>query len=112
MSLKHPSPELVKAVYAGARWFESVKIEGIREEKVKGDKIMRKDPKAPPLWARFHEIDTGRPFFRGRDGVKKHGIAETETERRNGYAWYGTWGERVAAHHAKWKSERGEGAPR
>ena len=46
------------------------------------------DPTAPPIWARFYEIGTNRPFFCGRDGVKKYSLAEIEHERRIGYAWY------------------------
>ena len=65
-----------------------------------------RDPEAPPLWARFYEIETNRPFFCGRDGVKKYDIAEIESERRNGYAWYGTWGKSVAERYARWSTEQ------
>ena len=102
MSLEQPSPEIIRAVKAGAEWFESAKITGLRSETVNGDKRMVKDPTAPPLWARFYEIETGRPMFCGRDGVKKFDLAEIEAERRNGYAWYGNWGGRVARDYAQW----------
>jgi PelA/Pel-15E family pectate lyase len=107
MSLDDPSPEVARAVEAGARWFEASKIEGIRQVVSGGDKRIVADPQAPPLWARFYEIDTNRPFFCGRDGVKKYALAEIEAERRNGYAWYGNWGARVADRYARWKGERG-----
>src|SRR6185436_1010678 len=94
MSLEKPTPEVIRAVDAGAKWFETAKLTGIRETKVNGNKVIIKDASAPPLWARFYEIGSNRPFFSGRDGVKKYDIAEIEAERRNGYAWYGTWGER------------------
>jgi pectate lyase len=42
-------------------------------------------------------------MFSGRDGVKKYDNSEIESERRNGYSWYGTWGEAVARRHAEWK---------
>ena len=38
MSLDRPGPEVIRAVDAGARWFEKVKLTGIREIKVDGDK--------------------------------------------------------------------------
>ena len=38
---------------------------------------------------RFYEIGTNRPFFCGRDGIKKYSLAEIENERRTGYSWYG-----------------------
>ena len=106
MSLEPPSPEVIRAVKAGAEWFESAKITGLRAETVNGDKRMVKDPAAPALWARFYEIETGRPIFCGRDGVKKFDLAEIESERRNGYAWYGNWGERVAKDYAQWTEKR------
>ena len=47
-----------------------------------------KGPSAPPLWARFYEIETNRPIFTGRDGVVKYNYMEIEAERRNGYGYY------------------------
>jgi PelA/Pel-15E family pectate lyase len=102
MSLNQPTPEVVRAIEAGARWFEKVKLTGIRESRINGDKRIVADPGAPPLWARFYEIPSLRPIFSGRDGVIKYDIAQIEPERRNGYAWYGGWGGKVADHYAKW----------
>ena len=106
MSLEKPSPEVVQAVHAGAKWFEVAKLTGIRQEKIDGDKKIIHDPQSPPLWARFYEIETNRPIFSGRDGVKKYDIAEIESERRNGYAWYGNWGEAVAKRYNQWKEQQ------
>ncbi len=103
MSIENPGPEIIRAVEAGVRWFESVKLTGIRQTYVNGDKVIIKDPNAPPMWARFYEIGTNRPIFSGRDGVKKYDMSEIEAERRNDYAWYGYWGLFVAEDHAKWK---------
>jgi pectate lyase len=110
MSLEDPSPEVVRAIESGVRWFDASKLTGIRQVVVDRDRRIVSDPKAPPLWARFYEIDTNRPFFCGRDGVKKFSMAEIEAERRNGYAWYGEWGSRVASRYARWKAERKETA--
>jgi PelA/Pel-15E family pectate lyase len=106
MSLPEPSPEVVRAVEAGVRWYESARLTGIRQENQGGNKVIVRDPEAPPLWARFYEIETNRPFFCGRDGLKKYDIAEIESERRNGYAWYGTWGNVVAERYARWNTEQ------
>ena len=97
MTLEQPSPEVVRAVKAGVAWFDAAKIEGIRIEKSGGDRKVVKDSSAPPMWARFYEIETNRPFFCDRDGVKKYDISEIGPERRNGYAWYGNWGVAVAS---------------
>jgi pectate lyase len=102
MSLEKPSPEVIRCVKAAAAWFESAKITGIRVDTVNGDRQVNSDSSAPPLWARFYDLKTGRPFFCDRDGVKKSELSEIGKERRNGYAWYGSWGESVASDYAKW----------
>ena len=103
MSVEQPSPAVVRAIAGGAVWFEAAKLTGIRVTKVDGNRVVVADPTAPPLWARFYEIETNRPIFCGRDGVKKATLAEIEAERRNGYAWYGNWGEAVAKQYAAWQ---------
>ena len=45
-----------------------------------------------------------RPIFSGRDSVIKYDIAQIEPERRNGYAWYGGWGAKVAVRCSTWAS--------
>ena len=79
-------------------WLEAVQIRGIRVAEVEAigtpkgtDRILVKDSGAEPMWARFYEIDTNRPIFCGRDGIKKYSLAEIEYERRNGYSWLGYW---------------------
>jgi PelA/Pel-15E family pectate lyase len=108
MSLDKPSPQIIEAIHAGVEWFESAKITGIRQKWIDGDKVIVKDANAPPLWARFCEIETNRPIFSGRDGVKKYDMAEIEAERRNHYGWYGNWGQLVADRYAKWRSTMDE----
>ncbi len=105
MSLEKPSPEIARAIRSGAAWYESAKLTGIKVVTENGDRKVVKDEKAPPLWARFYEIETGRPFFSDRDGVKKYDIAQIGHERRNGYAWYGNWGEAVAKRYSGWMRE-------
>ncbi len=102
MNLERPTPEIVRAVHAGAAWFASAKITGIRIVKTDGDKRAVRDPAAPPLWARFYDLEDGRPIFSDRDGVKKYDFNELGNERRNGYAWYGDWGLRVEKRYAVW----------
>jgi PelA/Pel-15E family pectate lyase len=108
MDLDDPSPEVVRAVRSGVAWFEASTLTGLRLVVADGDRKVVPDPAAPPLWARFYEIDTNRPFFCGRDGVKKYTLAEIERERRAGYAWYGAWGSRVLARYATWKDREVE----
>ena len=102
MSLDSPSPEIVGSVKAGVAWFESAKIQSVRIESVNGDKQVIADATAPPQWARFYDLETGKPFFCDRDGVKKSKLSEIGKERRNGYGWYGAWGDSVLKEYAKW----------
>jgi pectate lyase len=98
MSLDEPRPEAIRAVRAAVAWFESAKLTGIKvilqpdAAAPKGtNKVVVQDPAAAPLWARFYDIKTNKPFFCDRDGVAKPAIADIGYERRNGYAWYGQW---------------------
>lgn len=102
MSIKKPSPPVIAAVKDGVAWFEQAKVEGLRVEKVDGETKVIEDPDAPELWARFYDIETKRPFFCGRDGVKKDKLSEIEAERRNGYTWYGSWGRTVLNQYSSW----------
>ncbi len=101
MRVKDPSPVIKKAVIAAVEWFRLVKIEGYKYVDVaapnepKGkDRVILPDA-GSTIWARFYEIGTNRPFFSGRDSNKKYDVKEIESERRNGYAWYGTWPEKL-----------------
>jgi PelA/Pel-15E family pectate lyase len=71
------------------------------------DRVIVQDPAAPPLWARFYDIETNRPFYCGRDGVKRWSLAEIEFERRSGYNWVGPWGADVAEEYAQWTKRQG-----
>jgi pectate lyase len=102
MTLEKPNPEVIRAVKAGVAWFESAKIEGFRYEKNEDGRTLVEDASGPTLWARFYELETNRPFFCDRDGIPKYSIDEIGEERRNGYSWYGTWGESLLNAYAKW----------
>ncbi len=103
MSLDKPSGEIQKSIRAAVEWYEHSKLTGIRFDKQDGDRRIHRDEGAPPLWARFYEIETNRPIFSGRNGVIKYDISEIEAERRNGYSWYVTSGKRVNDSWSRWK---------
>jgi PelA/Pel-15E family pectate lyase len=64
------------------------------------------DPGAPAVWARFYEIGSNRPLFTGRDGVPRERLDQIEPERRTGYAWYGTWPQRLLEKdYPDWKAK-------
>ncbi|MCL1607556.1 MULTISPECIES: pectate lyase [Mediterranea] len=108
MSIPHPSPEIVAAVKGAVAWFETYAVKDIRVERVpdgspKGDARVVSAP-GNVLWARFYDLETGKPFFCGRDGVKHATLAEIEKERRGGYSWYTNAPQRVLDRYAKWIS--------
>lgn len=111
MSIDNPSPEIITAVNSAVTWFDKVKITGLREDRLvneKGkaiDKKMVPDPDAPPLWARFMELDNNRPFFCDRDGIKKYALYEIGSERRNGYAWYTNEPKEVFKKYERWSKK-------
>lgn len=106
MSIERPSADVVRAVHAGASWFESTKIDGYCYRRGKTEPALIEDPSAPLLWARFYELETNRPVFSDRDGVVKYRIDEIGNERRSGYTWYGVWGSNMLKMYAKWTQGR------
>jgi len=99
-----PSPEIIAAVDSAMKWFQANSVEGIRWERKNGENVVVRDKTAPPIWARFYQIEKMRPIFIGRDGVIKYDVSEIEAERRNGYAWYVDSPADLLADHPKWKA--------
>ena len=113
MSVEKPSKEIVRAVDAAVAWYDRVKITDIRIDEVKDaqapkgkNRVVVKDRKADPLWARFYDLKTQQPLFCDRDGVPKQNLKDIGYERRNGYAWYGNWGLKLLEkEYPQWKKE-------
>lgn len=115
MRIKNPNKEIIDAINSAIEWFEKSKIYGIRvvadkEDSMKSeynarrpDRKVIKDEKAPPIWARYYEIETNKPFFCNRDGIKVYSLAEVLPERRRGYGWYGYWPDEVLKLYSSWK---------
>jgi PelA/Pel-15E family pectate lyase len=87
MDIDRPDARVVAAIQSAVAWFKSAQLNGIRWIEANDRKVVA-DQSAPPLWARFYEIETNRPIFSGRDRVIRYNLAEIEAERRNGYRWY------------------------
>ena len=70
------------------------------------DVVMIEASDAPPIWARFYEPDTNRPFMANRDGKKVFRLADVERERRTGYSWYGHYAMRLLEHdYPLWRNK-------
>lgn len=101
MAQTDPSRQLKDAIKAGVNWLETVKLSGFKVAEVpapgtpKGvDKQLVPD-NTSVIWARYYEIGTNKPFFCDRDGIVKYSMQDIGYERRNGYAWYGTWAKKL-----------------
>ena len=79
------TPEIARSVDAAVAWLQRVRLPDGR-------------------WARFYEIHTNRPIFSGRDGIVRYSLSEIEQERRENYAWYGTWARSIVEReYEQWK---------
>jgi PelA/Pel-15E family pectate lyase len=107
MRLDKPSVRVAEAIAAGVQWYRDSEVHGLRIEWVDGMLKAVPDANAKPLWARFYEIETNRPFFCDRDGIPKYDYNLIDQERSTGYAWYGSWGQDVYNDFAKWKKDWG-----
>ncbi|RYE01581.1 MAG: pectate lyase [Sphingobacteriales bacterium] len=115
MKIEQPSPDVRKAIDSAVEWLRRSRIDGYAYGEVsvpgspKGfDRLPRPDSSST-IWARFYDIDSNRPFFCGRDGVKKWNVTEIEYERRTGYGWYGTWPkELLEKEYPEWKKHNAQ----
>lgn len=107
MEIECPSREVIAAVEDAVAWFRASQITGMRLERFAiapvrfrnhtGTQDVRlvPDPDAPPLWARFYDLESNRPFMANRDGRKVYDLREVELERRTGYSWYGGYAQQL-----------------
>ncbi len=114
MDIDQPSARVVNAVKNAVNWFNESKIEGIRVKTVQAtpdtsrytvsrvDRVVVQDPAAPPIWARFYELQTHRPIFCNRDGKIVYSLAEVARERRSGYGWYTYNPQKVIDRYPAW----------
>jgi len=115
MQIEDPSDEVIRAIEGAVAWFERSKLEGIKLVRVedaakpKGyDHVVVADPTAPPMWARFYDVQTNQPIFCSRDGIPRRTLAEISHERRNGYSWLGYYAQGLLEKDLPaWKRRRG-----
>ena len=118
MELPDPKPTVTAAIESAITWFDSAKIDDLRIEtfpitpvRFEGhtanfDRREVFDEQAAPIWARFYELDTNRPFFCNRDGKKVYRLSDVQLERRSGYGWYGYWPAKLLSKdYPAWKAK-------
>jgi hypothetical protein len=94
MSIEDPSPEVVAAIEGAVAWFEEAKLTGIRVDRIEDDSlpagydlVVVEDETAPPLWARFYDIETSKAIYPDRDGSVYESMNDLSYERRTGYRY-------------------------
>jgi pectinesterase len=107
MDIENPSKEVIAAIEGAVQWFEDHRISGLRVERYineegEKDKVVVEDTTAPDLWARFYDLETGKPYFCDRDGIKKKSLDEIGIERRRGYSWYTSEPDKVIQSYPEW----------
>jgi PelA/Pel-15E family pectate lyase len=100
MSIEKPDAETIRSIHAAVKWLDENKIIGQRWEHKEAKPLA--DVNAPPMWARFYEIGTNKPIFGDRDTSVHYNLSEISEERRNGYGWYTTAGNKVLAKYQVW----------
>jgi PelA/Pel-15E family pectate lyase len=91
MSLPNQTPEVKKAIDGALRYFQEVRVDGMKFDKKDPNGIYILPDPEKTIWYRFYEIGTNKPIFSGRDGIIKHNVNEIELERIQGYSWTGEW---------------------
>ena len=91
MDLNSDDPAVVQSIEAALRWFEETKITGMRFERVGNDRLLLPGADDDAIWARFYDLESGRPVFGDRNGKVYDDVMKISLERRTGYDWYGTW---------------------
>ncbi|ESQ75719.1 pectate lyase [Asticcacaulis sp. AC402] len=108
MSIDNPPPEVVASVEAAVAWLKRSRIEGYRLIDVvlaepvtydyhtaTFDRELVADPAAPPLWARFYDLNDNSVVLANRDSRRVATYGDIHPERRSGYGWYGTWPQKL-----------------
>lgn len=108
MNIDNPSKDIIAAINGAVQWFDNNKIEGIKlktefDKDGKRNRIVVEDKNASPIWARFYDLETNKPYFCSRDGIKRNSLAEISYERRNGYGWYTDAPAEVLNKYPEWR---------
>lgn len=104
LTLPDPPPETVRAIHAAAAWLRAAPLSGKAwpQPAPGGVRALVDQANAPPLWARYYDLSTGRPIFGDRDRTIHNDVAGLSAERRNGYAWFTTAPAKVLANYDAW----------
>lgn len=113
MDLPNPSDEVKTSIKAGVEWLEAHALRGVdfeyftNEDGKRDRRIVQTGDSSIVNWARYYDLETERPFYCDRDGIKRYDFSEVGYERRNGYSWIGDSPLRVIKRYQKWLKKFG-----
>jgi PelA/Pel-15E family pectate lyase len=105
MTIPEPSPELTESIESGLVWMENAQIAGLRRSKVDGKTAYLDDPSSSDIyWARFYDINSGKPVFPGKNGKLYDTFGAMAAENELGYDFYSTLPESIVTNgQKKWR---------
>lgn len=114
MEIDNPSDELKVAIEGAVEWLRNHAIYGYRHETYinewgMSDRRLVPDKNAKPLWARYYDLETERPYFADRDGKRYDNYEDISHERRNGYSWINNNTQKVLDKYPKWYTKHHPG---
>ena len=114
MEIENPSDELKIAIEGAVEWLRNHAIYGYRHETYinewgMSDRRLVPDKNAKPLWARYYDLETERPYFADRDGKRYDNYEDISHERRNGYSWINNNTQKVLDKYPKWYTKHHPG---
>lgn len=104
MRQTEPTSEIKQAVEAGIASLRALALadaQWARLDEAQGRRLVPK-PGAGPLWARYYDAGRLKPVFGDRDKTLHDDVNAISLERRNGYAWFGTWPLKALAAYEQW----------
>lgn len=98
---------LRESVHNAVAWLEAhaihdMVLETYVNEDGKRDKRLVPSSGAPLLWARFYDLERGKPLYSDRRGMPLKSFNDIQYERRNGYSWIGNSPQRVIDRMKGW----------
>ncbi|MEP1383576.1 MAG: pectate lyase [Paraglaciecola sp.] len=86
MNWPEKNTKVKESIDSAVQWYKKNQIKNLKL--LNGDIVSAQNK---VLWYRFYELDSDKPFFTGRDGIKRYQLSKIEEERRKGYGWAGNW---------------------
>ena len=121
MSIDNPGKDVISSIQNAVKWFDESKVMGIKVKVINApyvkyyyhstnkDKIVVRDPAAPPIWTRYYELGSHRPLFSNRDSKSVYSLEEVDRERRTGYRWYVYDPQKVLDQYPAWQKKYAPG---